>query len=147
MLKPCISMCMYHMLLHSRYIRYRAMHCVIRSIVYSNKAFSSLPGSFYCCYRVYRMLISCLIHWSRRNSQGLCGLPRLLWVMHSNGIHNWPVLGLSSCYAYTQQYRMGYSWLYPSNGSSHRAALFISTSTFFTIPYGLGPVRGLSSNL
>jgi len=78
------------------------------SIAYSNSSIASLFDYLYHCYIVYSMVIDWILHCYRQGLQEVYDQPRLL-DYHSNGMSNWLPQGLSSYYAYTLLWHMGYS--------------------------------------
>jgi hypothetical protein len=113
---------------------------------YSNSSIASLSDYLYHCYIVYSMVIDWILHCYRQGLQVICDQPHLL-DSRNNGMSNWLRLGLSSYYAYTQQWHMGYPLLNPSDNSSQFTTSFISTSTLFTIPDVLGSLWSNLSHL
>ena len=111
---------------------------------YSNSSIASLFDYLYHCYIVYSMVIDWILHCYRQGLQVICDQPHLL-DSRNNGMSNWLRLGLSSYYAYTQQWHMGYPLLNPSDNSSSVTAYGVSTSMFFAVPNILGSLlRSLS---
>ncbi len=107
------------------------------SIAYSNSSIASLFDYLYHYYISYSMVIDWILHCYRQDLQEVYDQPHLL-DSRNNGMSNWLPQGLSSYYAYTLLWHMGYPSVNPSDNSSQFTASSISTSMLFTVPNVLG---------